>query len=244
MKKLLLFAMIGVSLILTSCLGETDTQFSGMPLSYITRTEGGTVFARTIDGLAITSSSIKNLTPGTFVVITYSWNEKTNTVTEDNIYDVTVTNIDGPIEQSSIAHNAAPVQTPKIPLKDFQPFLYNSNIYNAGEYFDYHIFYSYQTDESDKGQLKFYKSEETDISDNKLVIDARWEASAFGKDSEKGASGAVKIKSIMDEFLAGSSSTEYKTLQVTFQYFEKGNDGKITLKKSQPYSMVISKEKQ
>ena len=107
---ILLFTVIGATFLMTSCMAGGETSYTGSPLSYITCTEMGTVYARTLDGLPITSPEIKMELPGSFVYVKYSWKESENSITEEGVYNATVMEISDPVDQSSLWPVAAPIE--------------------------------------------------------------------------------------------------------------------------------------
>lgn len=238
MKKLnVLLGIIGVALLMTSCLNKGETSYSGVPLSYITSSETGVKYAQTFDGLPITSPQILLKDEGSFVYIAYTWKESLNTVTPENIYNATVTDISDPIEKSTILPLAAPENETEVPLETFSPVVY------GGEFFGYHWIYSYGYEKGDgsKKELRFYV-DPTQESENEVIIDVRLEdgAGSITKDQDN-VMGAVDIEYIHQKYSAGLSSGNSKSIQVYFRYYLEKSDGTLQLYKSQASNMVIVK---
>lgn len=240
MKKVVLFlSVVGATLLMTSCLGESETQYSGTPLSYITTSESATVYARTIDGLPITSPGIKMESPGSFVFIAYSWKESLNTITEEGIYNATVSDISDPIEQTNLVTTDAPEAEPELPLKAFEQALY------AGAYFDYHWIFGYAYEEGDGNRkaLRFYHNLE-EGTENKVVIDVRLENVPGTVDKDQtDILVAADLKVLNDYYAADLSSGGRKDLKVYFRYYVEKTDGTVELYETpQPYTMTVAKE--
>lgn len=241
MKKLSLFlSIVAAAFLMTSCLGESETYYSGAPLSYITVTDEGTRYARTSDGLPMTSSTIQQEMPGSFVFIAYSWKESLNTISAEGIYNVTVTDISDPIEQTTLIPGEAPVLETELPLLAF------GNPGYAGAYFDYHLIaaYGYEEGDGNKKELRFYHDFEEE-SDNKVFIDIRLVNSTTGtvnKDQEN-VLVAVNFEQLHDYYSEGMSPGTQKTIPLYFRYYREKSDGTIELHETtQPYMMPIAKE--
>jgi len=241
MKKVILFlSVIGAAFLMTSCLGDSETSYSGTPLSYIARTESGVTYARTLDGLPITSQQIQLQYPGDFVFIAYSWTESTNTITEDGIYNATVSEISDPIEQTTLIPSDAPGLETELPLASFESALY------GGSYFGYHWIcgYGYEKGDGIKKALRFYHNID-EGSENEIIIDVRLVDSSGTVDKDQSdVLVAVNLKQIHDHYSASiSSSGSSKNLQVYFRYWRKKSDGTLELYKTpQSYIMTVTKE--
>lgn len=240
MKKLSLFlSIIGAAFLMTSCLGESETYYSGAPLSYITTSDLGTMYARTSDGLPITSPAIQMEMPGSFVFIAYSWREGQNTITEENIYNATVSEISDPIEQTILIPGEAPVPETEFPLSSFV-----NNGY-VGAYFGYHLVagYGYEEGDGNKKRARFYHDFDGE-SDDKVVIDIRLENSTGTVDEDQeNILVAVDLEQIHDYYSADMSSGAQKTIPVYFRYYREKSDGTLELHETpQPFMMAIVKE--
>ena len=240
MKKVILFlSVIGTAFLMTSCLGDNETSYSGTPLSYIASTELGVIYARTIEGLPITSTQIKTQDPGSFVFIAYSWKESENTITEDGIYNATVSDISDPIEQTLLISADAPDQEPELPLASFQQALY------GGAYFGYHWIceYGYEKGDGNKKELRFYHNI-SEGSENEIIIDVRLVNSVGTVEKDQSdILVAVDLKQLHNQYVASiPSSGSSKNLQVYFRYYRKKTDGTLELYKTPPYVMTIIKE--
>lgn len=240
MKKVVLFlTVIGTVLLMASCLGDTETYYSGSPLSYITSTNSGVVYAKTVDGLFITSPKIQlEGEPGSFAFITYSWKESENTIREDGIYNATVTQISDPLYKGYLLSDEAPGEQEAEPLlESFQQVVY------GGPYFDNHwIFaYSYKKEDGSKKGLRLYYNPET-MGDNEIAVDIRLVdiGETIDKD-QKDVLIAVDFSDIHEHYAAALSPGGQKNLKVVFRYYQKKSDGTLELKEL-PYTMSIVKE--
>lgn len=239
MKKVTLFlSIIGVAFLMTSCLGDGETSYSGTPLSYITRSESNVTYARTLDGLPITSALIQLENPGSFVFIAYSWSESQNTMTEEGIYNATVSDISDPIEQTTLISGDAPELETELPLASFEQALY------GGVYFDYHWIctYGYEEGNGVKKRLKFYHNIE-EGSENEIIIDVRLEDATGSVDKDQAnIPVAVNLKTLNDYYSTDLSSGTSKTVQVYFRYYREQSDESVELYKTSAYNMSIVKE--
>lgn len=243
MKKVILFlSIISVTLLMTSCLGDSETYYSGAPLSYITRTELGTIYARPIDGPPMTSPQIRNEDlMNRFVYIAYSWKEGVNDITNENIYNATVTQISDPIDQVyNLVGGAAPELETELPLKSFEVDLY------GGPYFDYHWIcgYSYGKGDGHKKTLQGYYTFE-EGKENEVIVDLRLVEAPTGGTIDKDQTSlpvAINFKAINDHYATGLSSGSTKTVQVYFRYWREKSDGTLELNKTNSYSLLIIKE--
>lgn len=169
---ILLFTVIGATFLMTSCMAGGETSYTGSPLSYITCTEMGTVYARTLDGLPITSPEIKMELPGSFVYVKYSWKESENSITEEGVYNATVMEISDPVDQSSLWPVAAPIEKvdtgQEIPLTSFNHLFYGES------YFDHHWIcnFGYKKGDGGKKTLAFYH-DVNEGNENEVIIDIR-----------------------------------------------------------------------
>jgi hypothetical protein len=242
-KVILLLTVIGATLLMTSCMAGGETSFTGSPLSYITFTEMGTVYARTLDGLPITSPEIKMELPGSFVYINYSWKESENTITEEGVYNATVMEISDPVSQSSLIPVSAPTERvnsdQEIPLTAFNQLFY------GGPYFDHHWIcnFGYKKGDGGKKTLAFYH-DVNEGNENEVIIDIRLVDAPGTVDKDQSeVLHAVNLKAIHDYYAATLSfKGEQKTLYVYFRYCREVG-GKLELYKTQQSSpMQIVKE--
>lgn len=250
-KSILVLTIIVTGLILTSCLGENDTEYSGAPLSYIERSEAGVVYARTLerslDGglLSITSPEIKMLQPGSFVFIAYSWKENQNTVTEEGLLNVTISQISDPLEQTVLIASDAPELETEFPLS-FNPADKNDIPLYLGAYFGYHWMssYGYEKGDGNRKEIRFFHNfDEGD--ENEVIIDVR--LVNVGGTVDKDQSGIpilVNLKQLNDYYAADMTPSETrKNIKVHFRYYRKLSDGTTELFKTQlPFNMTITKE--
>lgn len=246
-KSILSLIIIVTAIFMTSCLGESETEYRGTPLSYIERSESGVVYARTWDGysLLITSPEIKLEEPGSFVFISYSWIESMNTITEDGIYNVTVSDISDPIEQTVLISGDAPELETELPMF-FKPTDNNNFPLYLGPGYDYHwlCIYGYEKGDGIRKELKFYHNM-AEGSENEVIIDVRLEEATgtISKDQSDILT-AVNLKQLNDYYSADlSSSGSRKNIRVYFRYYREKTDGSIELYKlPQSLDMTIIKE--
>ncbi|MGI6572007.1 MAG: hypothetical protein ACOX19_00945 [Fermentimonas sp.] len=238
-KVILLLTVIGTTLLMTSCLAGGETSYAGVPLSYITLTETGIVYARTLDGLPITSPEIRMEIPGSFVYINYSWRASENTITEEGVYNVTVADISDPIDQSILSPVAAPSE--KVEFEQIIPLtMFNHLPGYGGAYFDYHWICSFGYKKGDGGKktLAFYH-DVNEGTENELIIDIRLvdAPGTVDKDQEE-VLHAVNLRPIHDYYAASLISTgDHKNLHVFFRYYREIGD-QVELYKTQQFSLM------
>ena len=243
-KVILLLTVIGTTLLMTSCIAGGETSYAGVPLSYITYTETGMVYARTLDGLPITSPEIKMELPGSFVYIKYTWSESQNSITEDGIYNVTVSEISDPVDQSYLNPEAVPNEGVEddraiTPLTSFNQLFY------GGAYFAHHWIcsYGYSKGNGGKKTLAFYHDLSTG-KQNEVIIDSRLVDAPGTVDKDQSELlHAVDMRSIHDYYAASlSSKGEQKTLNVYFRYYRELGGNVELYKTTQFYPMQIVRE--
>lgn len=243
MKKVIfLMSVIGVTFLMTSCLGDSETSFSGAPLSYIkTMNSGLTTYALTLEGgYPITSPQIALEEPGTFVFIAYSWSESLNTITSDEIYNATVTQISDPIEQTSLFTVDAPELTEtETPLTNFGSYAWWDYVLDN----KWVLVYSYKKGDGNEKVLRFYHNLE-EGSENEIVIDVRVVEGLGTITADQSNIPIALNMTALCNYYSGklSSSGDTETLRVCFQYPTEKSDGTIELTKTQLYSMPFTKQ--
>lgn len=220
MKKLYLLLSVGIIFLATSCL-KMEEHYSGTSaLSYITEDDMGVVYARVMAArgflLPIVSPEVQDEAPGTFVAISYSWDEKNNSFS-NGLYHATVTNISDPIETSIVMHGDAPDREEEIPMVLFNPETYLS------EYFDYHLIgsYAYNMGDSDKKKVPyFYHSFQENNNASEVIIDIRLEETdeTIDKDQRE-LTIAIDLEEINDYYSENIPSYTETNIQVRFRYY-------------------------
>lgn len=227
MTKLnLLLSLFVVSLFLTSCLKEGDGSFSHPgDFSYITQDDNGLVYARTFyegRGNLITSSGIKNMEPGKFVITRYSWNNENGTVkTSDGntVYNVITTEISEPLSTTTL--NMSPATENGFSFKAI-----HRPIFDSGTYFDDHwaFSYVYSGKEGEAPVVSFFEAaRESGQNSDEVIIDVRLNkiGPASGtQDKELTNSIVVDMSPLRQKYAAERTNT--KVLNIKFRHYQEG----------------------
>ena len=247
-RTILLWGMIGMTLLLTSCLEEGSRNYDETSVAYMaTDMTGGRVYGRTLTGKFITSSEMQLMMPGSFQFLRYSWTEE---------YGTTPIRLSSTSTEVAHADNVViagdPVEIDRVSLRMDQDlpetetpvkFLaIDSPIYATDEIYlgDYWLFqYAYEAKKGESANVNFYLIDNPDAGANEItiVIDL-----AIGGEPE-GTSVTSKTDLIALNMSAlraryeGSSTTNTKELKITFKYYMKGRDQIVD---SQVYRMTVS----
>lgn len=241
MKKMMFFlSIIGVSLLMTSCLGAGSQNFSEPAIAYIARDNAsGLVYARTSSGRFITSSQIQTMLPGSFKLFYYSWEESYGLATIENttVYkDVIISGNSYDIPTTRVLTN--PVSEVK-----FKPFVgISQEVYYADNqtYFDDHwiLEYAYKAKEGENPIVSFYLREEESESRDEVVIDIRLSLSGTAtgtSETNKSAMVAVDMAPVRAKYSAMETGSS-RRMSVKFNYYVEDNDTELLLG-SYPYTI-------
>ena len=240
MKNLILFSTI-ILLGLSSCLEKGETQFSGESFSMISMDKKGLVYAKVVTNdmraAFITSPQIKQLAPGTFAIIAYSWTESNGITQTDEGLQVYNANTTAEIKQLPKT-TLYPSDAPATPN---DPFLLYAPTYDSGLYFNDHWMfpYSFKHKEGETGTLRFYKSTTAPKTENsnEIIVDIRLVKSgtATGTTEKTTQSGIVVDMSQLREGTPTTGTTT-KTLQIKFRFYREGQTEPFT---TQPFPMLV-----
>lgn len=245
MKKkttLLLLGIIGLTLLLTSCLEGGSRNYDENSVVYLAMDNtSGRIYGRTISGRLITSAGMQLMTPGSFQFLRYSWTEEYGyTTIENSLQADNVTIVGDPIQISRVPlrMNQQPPQV-ETPLKFVgvdSPVYAEDKVYLA----DHWLFqYACEIKKGQTASVNFYNVEDEEASENDITIVIDLTISGV---PDAGASTTTKTDIIaldMSQLRAtyeGTSATTTKDLKITFQYYMKGQDQRID---SQVYRMKV-----
>lgn len=245
MKKTMLFlSMIGISLIMTSCLDGGEAAFSSEnDFSYITRDDKGLVYARVYyrgQGNFITSSGIQQMNPGDLKFISYSWTEELGTTATAEGYIVYNVNVLGqPEDVSKTELIPADAPSPEEDAEDPIQFVLGDPVKDSGTFFgDYWLFgYSYKQKKGETATLRFYQSSDSDKDKNEFIIDVRLlKAGEPTEDTESTENDYIAVNMSQIRNLYPSTGTTLKSVTIKFRYYRDGQTDEYT---TQAYTMNV-----
>ncbi|MDD2247284.1 MULTISPECIES: hypothetical protein [Proteiniphilum] len=229
MKKTNLFlAIIGMTLLLTSCLGDGNSNYSEASVAYIAMDNASSkIYGRTLTGRLITSAQMQGMTPGTFQFLRYSWEEEYG---EEKIGDkyadkVVISGDPKLISRADLIMADPPVvETPDKFLAIDPPYYAADEIY-LGDHWLFQYAYEYK-----KGQtvsLEFYKINKEGANDDEvfieihLVIDGTPEA---GASTTSGSDIIALNMAPIRAMYEGTSQTNTKDIKIQFRYYLKNRN--------------------
>lgn len=225
MKKLMLFlSIVGISVLMTSCMKEVNRNFSETAAVYIVRDNAsGLVYGRTWSGTFITSPTIKAMTPGSYKIIAYAWDESNGMATlGDNVsvYDnVAISGTPYDVEKATLMTTEAPEKESSLLAAEVVFFINDKN------YFQDHwiLRYAYKAKTGQTPTLNFYLRENENQSSNEIGIDVRLSLSEASGTGEADKADFVALDMAPLRMKYGSSTTS-RTLNVKFYFYEGTRD--------------------
>lgn len=239
-KFLLLFSVLSIGLIMTSCLDNGDQNYTGTyQFSYVDMDDNGMVYARNEGGF-ITSNEIKTmLEPGKCYFISYTWSsEQGMSKTSDgyNVYNVILTDEPEAVPSTNLIMADAPSGSGNSMTLVFPPY------FDAATYFgDFWTFsYQWKKKEGETALVRFYKATDNG-SDNELdvLIDVRMTkmGTATGT-TEKTENGVIAVNmSSLRSLLGPSTGTSTKNYQLKFRFYQEGKTEPTV--STQSYPMTV-----
>jgi len=232
MKKIvLIFSMVTMGFLLSSCLESGDQSYEGvMQFSYVTMDEeSGLIYANTASGLAITSDKIKTLTPNRYYFISYTWNSEYGS--NGAICNAVVSDV-VPVPYVMLEFQEVPSDT-IIPLTKFEPIVYDSEM--SDYKYDLWVFsYQWEREKDEVATVEFYTSSEIFGDNDQIIIDVRLRVV---KDANKTETGTVSLD-VKDLRNMLKSSFETGSKKVRFRYYVKDVSGGTKLVTSDAYSII------
>jgi len=246
-KTILLFGMISMTLLLTSCLEEGSRNYEESSIAYIAEDYAtGNIYGRTLSGRFITSGQMQLMFPGTLQFFQYSWTEEQGTTpVRVGASSTEVVNAD------KVIISGEPVEINQVPLRIGQqpptvenpakfvaiepPFYAGDDLYLGDNW----IFqYAYEAKKGEYAVVDFYYTEDPAATDNEItiVMDLTIEGTPEGTTvSTKSDLVALRMSDLRAMY-EGTSTTNTKELKINFKYYMKGNDQMI---ESPVYRMTV-----
>ena len=206
---------------------DTDSYTGRQELSYIVQDQvTGTVYARTISGHFISSSGIQLITPGSIVLLSYHFTEKSKQITvNENVVAYVVDLLEEPqlLDQTPLQMSLAPA----VPVIKFENLM--EPIFAKNEYFgDRWIFtYSLIIKKGESVKINFYKGsyEDAMASNSDVLIDVRLEKTGIASDPiGKLETNIIGVDmSSLRKLMGGRVDTNGK-LSIKFRYYKSDNE--------------------
>ncbi|MDD4777737.1 MAG: hypothetical protein PHV53_05545 [Fermentimonas sp.] len=248
MKKSILFlTVIGAVLFMTSCLGEVSNNYADTSFVYLDNDDVGTVYGKTISlyspARIITSNNMTLMTPGTFKIMSYSWDEQNGTKqlnVDGQAIPADVVQLSGDaldVRQTTLRMSQLPeIEDPKEFLEIAPPLFADSREFMGDNW----IFqYSYEVPKGQSAYVEFYKRDDVaDSDDIKIDANITFTGTPDGTALEKKTDYLALNMSQLRTMYEGTSTTETKKLSIKFVYHLKDRDEPI---ESQPYMLSVKK---
>lgn len=206
---------------------DTNSYTGRQELSYIVQDQvTGTVYARTISGHFISSSGIQLITPGSIVLLSYHFTEKSKQITvNENVVAYVVDLLEEPqlLDQTPLQMSLAPA----VPVIKFENLM--EPIFAKNEYFgDRWIFtYSLIIKKGESVKINFYKGsyEDAMASNSDVLIDVRLEKTGIASDPiGKLETNIIGVDmSSLRKLMGGRVDTNGK-LSIKFRYYKSDNE--------------------
>lgn len=240
-SKFLLLALLGIGLLLSSCLGEGSRNYAESSVAYIVQDDiSFVIYGKTLTGRVITSQQMQLMQPGTFKFLTYSWDEENGTTPIGEIQADNVNVSGDPVDVGSttLNMNEGPVQNEPRHFAGIDPPFYARDKYYLGDHWLFQ--YAYESKKGETAVVQFYLNDNPEADENEINIDVQL---TFTGTPEAGSSTTTKTDIIalnmapLRAAYEGTSQTTTKELKIIFQYYLKGQEEPID---SQIYRMTIA----
>ena len=246
-KKISLLLIVSVTLLLSSCLDSGPNTYIGYDeYSYITRSETGTVFARTASGNLITSQKISSLQPGTAVLLSYEVSEEDEIIKVDeftNIYKVNLGKEPIILKQEPLKLSSAPEAEPVYIEDIFEPQTWvTTKSFYFGDRWPFT--FQYKVKKGEEVKFSFYKVPEDELPANlnaDILIDIRMVKSGSPEDGateELKNENIVANMSLLRDMSVSEDSQEVKELTVKFRYYKADVEDKLYIT-TRPISITV-----
>lgn len=246
-KSILFLTIFGAVLFMTSCLGEVSNNYADTTFVYLDKDDNYTVFGKTISlyspARIITSNNMATMIPGTFKIMSYSWDEENGTkpllvggqsISADFIQQ-TGDAID--VQQTSLIMSQLPeVEDPKQFLEVATPLYADTPDFMGDNW----IFqYAYEAPKGQSASLQFYKRDDVESSEDiKIDINITFTGTPEGATTEKKTDVVALNMSPLRYMYQGTSTSETKSLNIKFVYHLKDHDTEV---ESQSFSLTVKK---
>jgi hypothetical protein len=244
MKKILLaFSMIGMMILMNSCLDSGEQTYTGnSEFAYVTRDNNGLIYARTGSFNMITAPELQLLTPENCYFISYSWSSSNGiTQSSDNFKLMNVSILGNPAEDripsTSLIMNEAPEELTTPVTIYFPPAYHSSNFF--GDFWAFS--YRWKKKEGESATLQFYKANSSGNesgSSDEVLIDIRLIKTGSGIGTEKTQDDVIAVNLSQLRYLLGPlTGTTTKNVPIRFRYYEEGKTTPTTTTTS--YFMAV-----
>lgn len=252
MKKVILFlSVIGATLLMTSCLGDTTNNYTDSSFVYLDIDQSGQIYGKTFSRYSpqsrvITSNAMMTMDPGTFKFMVYSWDEANGfapiTVGGQTFQADVVQFADKVIDISKTSLYMEELPEVEDPV-GFDEIL--APLYSEAKSFmnDYWVIeYAYTAKKGETGRVEFYKREELN-ENGEIVIDIHLTLTGTpeGTTDEKRGD-AIALNMAQLRAMAGGSSAS-EELKIRFKYYKNNSSGEPEqVDSEQSYKWTISQE--
>ncbi|SFK26192.1 hypothetical protein [Proteiniphilum acetatigenes] len=234
MKKVILFlSVIGATLLMTSCLGDTTSNYTDNSFVYLDTDERGQVYGKTFSRYSptriITSNSMMGMDARTVKFMVYSWDEDRGTtqitVGDQVVQADNVQLLDEPIDiaSTSLRMTEFPGVDDPVGFDEILAPLYSDYKDFMNDYWV--VEYSYKAKKGETANVEFYKRDE--LNDRgEIVIDIHLTLTGTpeGTSDERRGDAIALNMSQLRAMSEGSSGGE--GLKIRFVYYKNnsGND--------------------
>lgn len=240
-KMILLSTVLGVALLMTSCLEEGSRNYAESSVAYIAQDDiSFAIYGKTLTGRIITSQQMQMMQPGTFKFLTYSWEEEYGQTKMGEFYldNVVISGDPVPLDQTTLNLGDTAQEVSAKFLAIDPPYYFNDENYLG----DHWLFeYAYEAKKGETAVVSFYKIGDPEAVNNEIKIDIHL---AIEGTPEAGSSVTSKIDIIalnmapLRAAYEGASQTATKELKITFRYYLKGQERPVDLQ--QTYRMIVA----
>jgi len=241
-KMILLWTVLGVTLLMTSCLGEGSRNYAESSVAYIAQDDiSFAIYGKTLTGRIITSQQMQMMQPGTFKFLTYSWEEEYGQTKMGEFYldNVVISGDPVDLNRTTLQMMDGPVQ--EVPVKFLAidpPYYFNDENYLG----DHWLFeFAYEAKKGESAVVSFYKIGDPEAVNNEIKIDIHL---AIEGTPEAGSSVTSRTDIIalnmapLRAAYEGASQTTTKELKITFRYYLKGQEAPVN--SQQTYRMIVA----
>ncbi|RNC65184.1 hypothetical protein [Proteiniphilum sp. X52] len=231
MKKVILFlSVIGATLLMTSCLGETSNSYTDSSYVYIDTDDRGEVYAKTFTGRIITHSAlISGLNE--IQLLVYSWDEEKGTTPltfgQNVVYadNVNIIQKKDDIYHTTLRMSPLPEEEDPAGFDEIGTPLFTSDRAFMDDYWV--LEYAYKANKGQKAKVEFYK--EAALNDKgevviKIQLTLSGTTDATSQEQQTDVV-AFKMSALRDMYSGGSEGKE--ELKVLFKYNKREANGEV-----------------
>ncbi len=233
MKKMnLLMSALAVTLLMTSCLGDGNRNYTEKSVVYIDKDPASvTMYGKTLTGRLITSNGMQLMDEGSFKIFTYSWDEAygTTLIGQTPVDNVVIGDDPVDVDRTVLKMSELPDDDDTdLFLAVDKPYYVNHKTYLG----DYWLFqYAYEAGKDDEAEVEFYLVNDSNPDDDEVLIEIRLD---IDKESETGASVTTKTDIVavnmrpLRSYFEGLGQSK-RELKISFQYYQKDRTDPVKL---------------